>query len=143
MLAETGDSVRTGGVPKFGGDWLPDADNAAASADMPGPGCDEPVGPASGVTLLVYEPLVKAWFEAGIWRTDGEPAWERLGEEANRAIEAALGALPDEARPLFEPGEDAKGTGKGPEEDMPSRGTDIMSWSGGSLRSEQEPQFRT
>ena len=119
-------------MPNFGGDWLPDADNAAASADIPGPGCDEPVGPARGAILLVYEPLVKVWFAAGIWRMGGDPALERIGDAANRAIVAALGVLLGEARPLFESGGEDSGTGRGPEEDVAPRGTDMMLWCGGS-----------
>jgi hypothetical protein len=47
-------------VPNLGGVLLPAADKAAARADIPGPGCDEPAGPASGAILSEYEPLVKA-----------------------------------------------------------------------------------
>jgi hypothetical protein len=44
------------------------------------------------------------------------PPCEGAGEAASRAVEAALGTLPDEGRPLLEPGEDATGTGKGRED---------------------------
>lgn len=121
-------------MPSFGGVWLPDADKAAARADIPGPGCDEVAGPASGVILLAYEPLAKGWLGVGIWRTGGEPACERIGDAANRAIEAALGALLGEARPLFRPGEEERGTGRGTVEDALSRGSDIVSCSVGSFR---------
>jgi len=49
--------------------------------------------------------------------------------EASRAVEVALGTgLPDK-RPLFEPGEDAIGTGRGRDDDgdPPSRGVDMVS----------------
>jgi hypothetical protein len=72
LLAEEGDVALRGGVPNFGGDWLPDADKAAASTDIPGPGCDEPAGPGSGDTLLAYELGANVWPGAGIWRT-GDP----------------------------------------------------------------------
>jgi hypothetical protein len=62
----------------------------------------------------------------GIWRIGGEPTCERAGEAVNRAIEAALVSLPDEARPLCEPGEEPSDTGTGPEEDATSRGTDML-----------------
>jgi hypothetical protein len=46
--------------------------------------------------------------------------------EANRAVDVALGTgLPDE-RPLFEPGEEAIGTGRGLEGEAPSLGVDIV-----------------
>jgi hypothetical protein len=108
---------------------VPEADKAAARADIPGPGCDEAAGPARGVTLLAYEPLVKGWLGVGIWRTGGEPACERIGDAANRAIEAALGALLGDARPLLGPGEVERGTGRGLVEDALSRGSDMVSWS--------------
>lgn len=73
MLAEAGDVALRGGVPNFGGDWLPDADKAAASADIPGPGCDELAGPGSGDTPLVYELGVNVWPGADIWWAGDDP----------------------------------------------------------------------
>lgn len=76
----------------------------------------------------------------GIWRIGGEPTWERAGEAVNRAIEAALESLPGEARPLCEPGEEPSGIGTGPEEDEPSRGTDmVLSCSGMPFARVQQP----
>ena len=45
--------------------------------------------------------------------------------EANRAVEAALGTGLPEVRPLLEPGDDAIGTGRGREDEAPSRGVDM------------------
>ena len=45
--------------------------------------------------------------------------------EANRAVEAALGRGLPEERPLLEPGDDDIGTGRGREDEAPSRGVDM------------------
>lgn len=46
--------------------------------------------------------------------------------EANRAVDVALGTGLSDERPRFEPGEEAIGTGRGQEEDSPSRGVDMV-----------------
>jgi len=63
----------------------------------------------------------------GSYLIHGRTMFEGTGE-ANRAVEVALGTgLPDK-RPLFEPGEDAIGTGRGrgDDGDPPSRGVDMV-----------------
>jgi hypothetical protein len=47
-------------VPNLGGDWPIDADKAAASAEIPGPGCDELAGPARGGRGLESDPVADA-----------------------------------------------------------------------------------
>jgi hypothetical protein len=46
--------------------------------------------------------------------------------EANRAVDVALGIGLPTARPRFDPGEEAIGTGRGLEEDSLSLGVDMM-----------------
>lgn len=97
-----------------------ECESAAARADMPGPGTEEwGAAPARGVKLPgELDVSIPTWFGVGICRTWGVPdVWFEGTGEASRAIEAALGTDPAEARPLLEPGDDANGTGRGREED--------------------------
>jgi hypothetical protein len=118
-------------VPNLGGVWSSDADRdrAAARAEIPGLGCEEAAGPARGLVLLPEsDPAGTASPGTGIWQTGGEPTCDGIGEAANRAVEAALGALLAEPLLLCEWGEDAIGTGRGREEDGASRGVDMISF---------------
>lgn len=100
-------------MPNLGADWPSEFDNAAARADIPGPGTEEvDAAPARGAGLWVREPSCPIWPGVGIWRIWGVSVALLEGTgEANRAIDVALVTESTRGRPLAELGEDDIGTG--------------------------------